>query len=148
LSAEAIKPTGMVFSQAVIIPTDGTAHLNVIAVDPPSRVMRGRDTAGDPILQPAKAAQVSRQCTRARSCLTFQLHQVEFGYTSFSPEIGWQANFGERSSFDIKRKALHGACAEIPSANDALRRNATKGLGHGKILRFNLICSTKPVHAV
>ncbi len=53
LSADSFQAAGVILSQGVIVPTNGSANLEVIRIDSAGGVMRGRNTAGHPVLEPA-----------------------------------------------------------------------------------------------
>src|SRR5438874_2237390 len=78
LTAEPLKPAGMIRGQGMIIPADRPADLDMIGVDSPGGVVSGRDTDGDPILQPAQLAQPASDGPYAGPRLPFQLHQIQF----------------------------------------------------------------------
>ena len=96
--------------------------------------MRGRDAAGDPVVQPFELPQSGRDCPHARPGLAFQLHQVEFREALFDrvaiPQIGRQANLGQYPAVEIKGQAFHRAGAKIPAGQHAFGFETTQGFGH------------------
>src|SRR5690242_14622934 len=92
LSAETLEAFLVILGERMIVPADGAANLDATAIDAAGGVVRGRDAAGDPVPQPAKPAQLVRHGPHAGACLSFQLHEIQFGNAALRPQIGRQAN--------------------------------------------------------
>jgi hypothetical protein len=131
LSTQPFQAALVVAGQALVVPADRPADWAMMAVDAGGGMMGGRDAARDPVLEPAQVAQRVRHGPNARARLPFQLHDVELGNAAFGPQVGRQADFGQRVAFQIKRQALDAAGAEVPAGDDAAGRDALEILGHG-----------------
>src|SRR6516225_3396639 len=94
LATEALETTSMIGGQAVVVPANRATDLIVIGVDPPGRMVRGRDSTGGPIVQSADLTQ--SLCHRPCACprLPFELHQIELGNAALDPKISWKTDLG------------------------------------------------------
>src|SRR5262245_11070944 len=137
LSAQALDAALMVAGQGAIVPADSSADLNAVAVDASRSVMRRRDAAGPPMLQPAQVAQPSRHGAHARPRLALQLQKIEFRNTGRGPQVRRQRDPRNRVAIQVKCQALHSARAEVPSRDNRFRGHVTKRLGHEQSLPFD-----------
>jgi len=64
--------------------------------------------------------------------LAFELEQVQLADAARRPQVGRQADLGEGPAFEIERQALDRAGAEVPAGDDAIGRNTSKRLDHGR----------------
>ena len=99
----------MVLRQRLVVPADGPADLVRRAVDPAGRVVRRRDAAGDPVLEPAEVAEPGGDGPRRRPGLAFELHQVQLGDAALGPQVGRQPDLGDDLAVEVEGQALDGA---------------------------------------
>src|SRR5688572_25734320 len=78
LPAEPLESDRVIFRKACIVPADGPANLIAMRVDSAARVMRRRDAAGDPVVQPLLRPQRFGDGADAGASLALELHQVQF----------------------------------------------------------------------
>ena len=125
----------MIFGERLVVPADHPANLVPLGVDPAGGVMRRRDAAGDPVIEPAERPQLVRHGPNRRPSLTFQLEDVELGDAARGPEIGRQPDVGDRVAVEIEGEALDAGRAEIPSGEDGVGGDVAQGIGHGRASR-------------
>src|SRR5947209_18819308 len=77
LAAEPLEANFVERVQRLIVPADGSPHLTAVAVDTAGRVVRRRDTAGHPVMQPAEVAQASRHGTHAAASLPLEPGEIQ-----------------------------------------------------------------------
>src|SRR5260370_35772660 len=94
-----------------------------MAIDARRVVVRGRDAACQPIIEPPQRAQLVRHFSNAAPRLPLQLHDVELRYASFGPQIRGQPDLRQRVAAQIESQTFDPPGAEIPTAEDT-------GFGH------------------
>ena len=80
--------------------------------------------------QSVQFAQSGGDGTRAGPSLAFKLHQVELADAAFGPQVGRQADLGDRLAVQVESQALDAAGAEIPAGDDAIRCEKTERFRH------------------
>ena len=112
--------------ESLIVPADGPADLVVGAVDAAGRVVRRRDSTGDPVTQAAGGFQLRRDASHACAGLPFQLHQAQLGDGGVGrlavEEIGGEPHLGDGLTIHPERQTFNAPRAEVPTDDDTFRR--------------------------
>src|SRR5260370_18326037 len=139
LAAEPFQSDCVNRGEVGVVPANRPPDLTMMGIDASGRVMRRGDAACEPIVQAALVAQHICHGADAGARLAFELQQIQLANAPLGPQVGRQAQVGNRVAIEVERQAFDAAGAEVPAGDDGAWRDEFQGCGHTGYSRWGVV---------